>query len=290
MASPDFDLQSHSLASDGALPPAQVVALAREAGIRLLALTDHDTVDGVDEALAAAAALGEITVGAAAEISTLDGEHEDLHICAYAIDHHDPGLTQALADWRADRRARAGRMAQALREAGLELELPHTGDAAKPTGRPHLAQAVLAHPANAERLRAEGLTDHSKVLEAYLIPGTPGYRRRTTPTVTEAIDVIHGAGGLAVWAHPFWDFDDPALVLDTLQRFNELGLDGVEAFYTTHTREQTLLLADHAQRLGLLSTGSADFHGPDHPRFSAFGDFELHGASPNLGRIDRRPA
>ena len=144
---------------------------------------------------------------------------------------------------------------------------------------------MLAHPANAERLKSEGLSDASQVLEAYLVPGAPGYRRRTRPTVEEAIDVIHDAGGFAVWAHPFWDLDEPAEVEDAVMRFKELGLDGVEAFYTTHTEAQTRIAVAAAERLGLLTTGSADFHGPDHPLFSSFRAFELHGLSPDLGSL-----
>ena len=97
--------------------------------------------------------------------------------------------------------------------------------------------------------------------------------------------MIHDAGGLAVWAHPFWDLDEPADVVDTLTRFKALGLDGVEAFYITHTAEQTRVAVEAAERLGLLTTGSADFHGPDHPNFHAFRAFELHGLTPNLGPI-----
>ena len=288
MARPTFDLQSHSLASDGALPPALVVQAAYDAGVQLLALTDHDTVAGVDEALAAASALGGITVIPAAEISALDGDHEDLHICAYGIDHHDPGLLIALERWRLDRHERADNMVQALREHGLQLSLPQQPRGSRPIGRPHLAQAVLDHPANAERLAREGLTDSSDVLVAYLIPGTPGYRRRTTPTVQEAIEAIHAAGGLAVWAHPFWDLDSADEVLGTLARFQVLGLDGVEAFYITHTREQTLLAADAAADLGLLTTGSADFHGPGHKLFHEFRAFDLCERQVNLGPIAPR--
>ena len=176
-------------------------------------------------------------------------------------------------------------MAQALRENGWQLELPEQAKADKPVGRPHLAQAVLEHAGNAQRLADEGLTNHAQVLEAYLVPGAPGYRRRTVPTVAEAIRVIHDAGGLAVWAHPFWDLDDPAEVTATLARFKALGLDGVEAFYVTHTPEQTRIAWDAARELGLLTTGSADFHGPRHPNFSAFRAFGLHGLKPDLGPI-----
>jgi predicted metal-dependent phosphoesterase TrpH len=88
-----------------------------------------------------------------------------------------------------------------------------------------------------------------------------------------------------VWAHPFWDIDADPEVLDSIDRFQADGLDGVEAFYITHTREQTELLADRCAERGMLTTGSADFHGPDHPRFHAFRAFELFGREPNLGPI-----
>ncbi len=102
-----------------------------------------------------------------------------------------------------------------------------------PVGRPHLARAVWDHPGNRDRLEAERLTDAGAVLEAYLVPGAPAYRRRTTPTVQEAIGAIHDAGGLAVWAHPFWDLDEDPAVLDAVDRFASMGLDGVECFYVT---------------------------------------------------------
>ncbi len=285
MPPPTFDLQSHSTCSDGALPPAQVVTRAHEAGVRLLALTDHDTVDGVQEALDTAARLDGISVVPAAEISALDGDYEDLHILGYGIDHEHPALLAALERWRIDRHDRAQRMAEALRENGLALNLPATPPSGPPIGRPHIARAVFEHPANTQRLAEEGLTDSTQVLVAYLIPGTPGYRRRTTPSVIEAIETIHAAGGIAVWAHPYWDIDTDPAVEATLTRFAALGLDGVEAFYITHTCEQTTRLATLAAGLGLLTTGSADFHGPEHPNFSAFRAFDLCGLTPDLGPL-----
>ena len=129
------------------------------------------------------------------------------------------------------------------------------------------------------------LETFSDLLVAYLIPGRPTYRARTRPTVEEAIATIHKAGGVAVWAHPFWDLDRPYEALHTIDRFKAAGLDGVEVFYITHTEEQTLFLADACTERGMLQTGSADFHGPDNPRFNQFGAFELYGREPVLGPI-----
>jgi 3',5'-nucleoside bisphosphate phosphatase len=284
---PTFDLQSHSLYSDGALSPREVVAAAADAGVELLALSDHDTVDGVQEGLEAAAEHG-VRVVTAVEISSVEGDRQDLHVLGYLVDHDDPDLREALDGWRADREHRAEAMADALRELGYEVdesELIRRREQGKPIGRPHLADAVVGHPANRERLESEGLAERSAFLVAYLIDGRPAFRPRTKPTIAESIETIHDAGGVAVWAHPFWDVEEPDEVLQAIDRFRAAGLDGVEAFYTTHTPEQALLLADRCAELGLLTTGSSDFHGPEHRLFSRFRAFSTYGRKPVLGPI-----
>jgi 3',5'-nucleoside bisphosphate phosphatase len=284
---PTFDLQSHSQHSDGALTPAEVVGAATVAGVQLLALSDHDTVDGVEEALAAGAREG-VRVVPAVEISSIDHDGRDQHILGYLVDCGDPVLVDRLADYRADRRDRAAAMAQALRELGLELDeasLQRRAEEGKSIGRPHLARAVVKVKANAARLAAEGCSDPSAFLVAYLTEGRPGFRPRTRPSVTEAIDAIHCAGGLAVWAHPFWTAADPASARATLDRFDAAGIDGVECFYITHAREQVELLTVRCDELELLSTGSSDFHGPRHREFSSFRAFSTFGHEPRLGPI-----
>jgi 3',5'-nucleoside bisphosphate phosphatase len=284
---PSFDLQSHSVHSDGELAAAEVVARAAAAGVELLALSDHDTIDGVDEALAAGGEHG-VAMVTATEISAVDGPYEDMHVLGYGVDQDDPVLAERLLDARGDRERRAEAMAARLQELGFEIDpapVEARRAAGKPVGRPHLATGVLAHPANAERLAAEGHADVSSFIPAYLIQGTPGYVARTHPTVAEAIEWIHDAGGVAVWAHPFWDVEDSDEVLALIDRFRDAGLEGVEAFYVTHTREQVELLADRCTELGLLATGSSDYHGPDHRLFSSFRAHDTHGREPNLGSI-----
>jgi 3',5'-nucleoside bisphosphate phosphatase len=286
-SSPTFDLQSHSLHSDGALEPTEVVAAAAEAGVELFALSDHDTVDGVQSATEAATEIG-VRLVTAVEISSVDGSKQDLHVLGYLIDHHDPTLRERLSGWREDREHRADAMGAALRELGYALdesEIEQRKAQGKPIGRPHLADAAVRHPANAERLHTEGLDERSAFLVAYLIDGAPAFRPRTTPTVSESIEAIHDAGGVAVWAHPFWDVEDPGEVLETIDRFRDWGLDGVECFYATHTREQVELIADHCAAAGLLTTGSSDFHGPKHRLFSRFRAFDTFGRTPDLGPI-----
>jgi predicted metal-dependent phosphoesterase TrpH len=284
---PDFDLQAHSTCSDGSLPPAGVVARAAAAGVRLLSLTDHDTLEGVEEALAAGPEHG-VRVVAGCEISALTAAGDDRHILAYRVDPHDAELLSELAASRAERRLRADRMLAALDQLGFAVDrigVQRLRAAGRPIGRPHLAAAVVAHEANRERLAAEGCAEANAFLDAYLIPGRPAYCSRGGPTVARAIELIHGAGGFAVWAHPFWEMAAPDEVLVALDEFVGLGLDGVEAFYVTHAAEQVRILHDRATELGLLITGSADFHGPEHPRFGRFLAFELHGLAPRLDQI-----
>jgi predicted metal-dependent phosphoesterase TrpH len=263
------------------------VEAAAAAGVELMALSDHDTVDGVQEAVEAAARIG-IGIVSAVEISALDEAGHDLHILGYMVDHTDQGLSEKLAAYRQDRERRADRMAQALKELGYELDeasLAARAGEGKSIGRPHLARAAVSHPANAKRLADEGLTDPTAFLVEYLIEGKPAFRTRTIPTVPQSIEAIHEAGGVAVWAHPFFTVPEREAVLDMLDEFHRLGLDGVEAFYVTHTREETELMADRGERLGMLTTGSADFHGPEHREFSRFRAFSLYGREPNLGPI-----
>ncbi len=284
---PTFDLQSHSVYSDGALPPRDVVRAAAAAGVRLLAVSDHDSAEGVPEAVQAAAEAG-ISLVPAVEISSIFDSKQDLHILGYLIDPADPQLVQALERSRGDRETRAANIIVALKDLGFAVDedvLARRSQAGQTIGRPHIAQAVVSLPENHERLRAAGLLDPTAFLVEYLIEGRPAFVPRAAPTVEEAIALIHGAGGVAVWAHPFWDIDRDAEVLAALERFRTAGLDGVEAFYVTHTEAQTRLLTARAEELGMLTTGSSDFHGPDHHTFSAFRAFSTYGLEPVLGPI-----
>jgi 3',5'-nucleoside bisphosphate phosphatase len=287
MLATKFDLQSHSTYSDGQLPPAEVVRAAADAGVELLALSDHDSVEGVAEAQAAAEQCG-VKLVPAVELSAVERDYEDYHVLGYRIDHRDPQLLERTEEARADRYRRADAMAERLEELGFAID--HTVlEARRSTGavlgRPHLATAVVTHPDNAQRLEEAGLETIERFIPAYLIPGKPAYKPRTRPTVQEAIGWIHDAGGVAIWAHPFWDVKDDETVLANIDRYREWGLDGVECFYPTFSGAQTRLVAGRCRELGLLTTGSSDFHGPKHKLFSRFLAHELHGQNPELGPI-----
>jgi predicted metal-dependent phosphoesterase TrpH len=284
---PTFDLQAHSIHSDGELPPSAVVEAAARAGVQLFSLTDHDSVAGIREATAAGEHHG-VRVIPGVEISVIDHAAQDIHLLGYLIDPEDPPLVRQLVRSRADREQRANRIVTRLRELGWAVDdqsLSARVAAGKTVGRPHLAEAAFHHPANAQRLADEGLGNPTEFLVAYLIEGTPAFLPREAPSVKQAIELVHGAGGVAVWAHPFWDVDEPGAVLDTLDRFKASGLDGVEAFYTSFDRQQTELLAAAAAERGLLTTGSSDFHGPSHAHFNRFRAFDLFGLTPELGSL-----
>ena len=180
MAAPTFDLQAHSLHSDGELPAAEVVTRAAEAGVELFALSDHDTVDGVQEALNAGAQAG-IRVVPAVEISAVGEGEGDLHLLGYGIEHDDARLRARLEEYRADRELRAERMTERLEESGFALErapLDARRAAGKPIGRPHLATAALSHGDNAARLEAEDIVEVGDFIESYLVPGAPAWLPR----------------------------------------------------------------------------------------------------------------
>ena len=165
---PTFDLQSHSTCSDGELAPAEVVAAAAAAGVELLALSDHDSTAGVAEAIAAARH-HDLDLVTAVELSVLDAAAQDLHLLGYGIDIENPELITQLARSREDRENRGTHIVARLEELGWAVDQRHINEhvaTGKTLGRPHLAQAVHHHPANADRLAAEGLDDPTAFLVA----------------------------------------------------------------------------------------------------------------------------
>ena len=267
-----IELQSHSTVSDGQLAPAEVVEKAVEAGVTTLALTDHDAIAGVPEAVEAAERLG-IELVPAIEMSCVHPYAEDLHICGYWVDLGK--IAAACERAQHERVTRAGEIVEKLRGEGFDLHLEdavrEAGDALS-IGRPHIA-------------RAAGATgDLGPFFEEYLVPGAKAFVARRWPTAEEAIELIRNAGGAAVIAHPYWDISAPHEVDDLIR---SLGADGVETFYPTHSEEQTAHLLELCAELDLVPTGSSDYHGPTHKTFSAFGAYETYG----LGepRVPPRP-
>jgi hypothetical protein len=267
-----IELQSHSTVSDGQLEPAGVVEEAARAGVTTLALTDHDAVAGVPEALAAAGEHG-IDLVPAIEMSCVHEFADDLHVCGYWIDLE--AIAPACERAQRERVERAGEIVENLRREGFDLTLEdavaEAGDALS-VGRPHIARAAGA---------GENM---GPFFEEYLVPGAKAFVSRRWPTAEQAVGEIHAAGGAAVVAHPYWDVKDPAQVEELIRA---LEVDGIEAYYPSHTRAQTEHLLSLCEELGLAATASSDYHGPTHKTFSRFGAYNTYG----LGepRVPPRP-
>jgi 3',5'-nucleoside bisphosphate phosphatase len=257
-----IELQSHSTVSDGQLLPAGVVEEAAKAGVTTLALTDHDAVAGVPAAEEAARAAG-IQLVPAIEMSCVHEYAEDLHVCGYWVDLEKIGPACERA--QQERRNRAGEIVENLRREGFDLTLDDAireAGAADSIGRPHIAKAAGA------------TGDLGPFFEEYLVPGAKAFVPRRWPTAEQAIELIRGAGGVAVIAHPYWDISEPEKVEELIR---SLGADGVETFYPTHDEEQTAHLLALCEELDLVPTGSSDYHGPTHKTFARFGAYETYG-------------
>lgn len=256
-----IELQSHSTVSDGQLAPGEVVAQAWEAGVTTLALSDHDAVAGVPEAAEAAEKMG-IELVPAVEMSCVHEYAEDLHVCGYWVDL--PTISPACERAQRERVSRAEEIVGRLNKWGFEVKLEdaiaEAGDALS-IGRPHIARAAGASG------------DLGPFFEEYLVPGAKAFVPRRWPTAEQAIALIHEAGGSAVVAHPYWDIEDPDEVEDLIR---SLRPDGVEAFYPSHSEEQTKHLLELCDELELIPTGSSDYHGPTHKTFSRFGAYETY--------------
>ncbi len=256
-----IELQSHSTVSDGQLAPAEVVAQAWEAGVTTLALSDHDAVAGVPEAAEAAQGLG-IELVPAVEMSCVHEYAEDLHVCGYWVDLEK--MAPACERAQRERVERAGEIVERLNKWGFEVKLEdavrEAGDALS-IGRPHIARAA----------GAKG--DLGPFFEEYLVPGGKAFVPRRWPTAEQAIELIHEAGGVAVVAHPYWDISEPDEVEDLIR---SLGADGVEAFYPSHSEEQTKHLLSLCNELNLAPTASSDYHGPTHKTFAEFGAYDTY--------------
>jgi len=257
-----IDLQSHSTVSDGQLEPAEVARAAVAAGVTTMALTDHDAIAGV-RAASAAAEEGGIECVPAVELSCVHEYSDDLHMLGYWVDLDTIAPTCERA--QQERVKRAEEIVERLNSLGVAVTLDdaiaQAGDALS-VGRPHIA-------------RAAGAGDDMKpFFEEYLVPGAKAFVARRWPSATEAVELIHGAGGVAVVAHPFWDVSEPAQVRSLV---DSLDLEGVESFYPSHTRDQTAFCLELCAERNLTPTGSSDFHGPTHKTFSRFGAFDTFG-------------
>lgn len=261
-----IDLQAHSTVSDGQLEPSAVATAAAEAGVTVMSLTDHDAVAGVAEAVAAARQQ-EIECVPAVELSCVHTYSDDLHMLGYWVDIE--GIAPACGRAQQERVGRAREIIERLNALGVEVSFEAVvaeAGAADSIGRPHIARAAGAGP------------DLGPFFEEYLVPGAKAFVPRSWPTAEEAIELIHGAGGVAVIAHPYWDVSEPRQVRDLVESLErDAGLDGIESFYPAHTRAQTAHCLELCELFDLVPTGSSDFHGPTHKTFARFLAYDTYG-------------
>lgn len=244
-----LDLHVHSTASDGTLSPSAVVQLAAEAYLQIIALTDHDTTQGIDEALAASEATGvEVVPGVELSTSVDAGE---LHMLGYLIDYHQSALVSRLAEFQQARRGRADQIVARLNAIGVQLDLDRVRELAGEgsIGRAHVARALV---------EAGHVGSMNEAFDRYLSRGRPGYVPRPRLSPVDAVELVHSAGGVAVLAHPFSVADLDA----TLPTLVDAGLDGIEVFYSLYNDGQRRALEELAERFSLVPSGGSDFHGP----------------------------
>ena len=240
------DLHAHTTFSDGLLTPEALVARAIDKHLAALAVTDHDTVEAIPRARAAAAGHLELVPGI--EMSTAF-EGADLHILGYYINPEHGPLLERLVGFQEERRRRTQAIVERLRALGVPVELEEVLELAGPgvIGRPHVAEAMV---------RAGLVADFDDAFERYLGAQAPAYVPRPAFSPGEAIALIHSADGVSVLAHPGSQMPDS--VIERLQGF---GLRGLEVWHPQHGGTTVRRFLALAQRLDLLTTGGSDFHG-----------------------------
>lgn len=250
----NVDLHCHSTASDGLLSPTALVQRASQNGVQLLALTDHDELGGLPEARVAANALGlNFVDGVEVSVSYCD---QSVHIVGLGIRATEPRLVEGLASVRAGRDNRALRMADELAKIGIrgayEGALKYAGNPVL-VGRAHFARYLVEI----------GIArDTASVFDNYLVRGKPGFVDHEWATLTDAVEWIHAAGGLAVIAHPGRYRLSRAEMGALFRMFADLGGEAVEVVTGAHTPQMTAEYASVARRYGFLASRATDFHGP----------------------------
>ena len=251
-----LDLHLHTTHSDGSCTPTEVVHMAHQAGVTALAITDHDIMTGVTEAIEVGQQCG-IEIIPGVEISSLAGNSE-LHILGYFLDRQDSDLLVRLKTLRDARHRRNPQIIERLQALGVEITYDEVRALANTDsiGRPHIARVLMDKHVVASAKEA---------FDRFLADGKPAYVPRELPSPAEAIRWIKAARGLAVLAHPTWVKVADRSLVDLVRQLKADGLDGVEVYYSTHAARQTREYLNLAQQLGLLVTGGSDFHGLTKP-------------------------
>jgi len=257
------DFHTHSTRSDGMLTPSALVDLAASRGVRVMALTDHDTLDGLDEARAAAARHPGFLLVPGVELSA-DLPGRELHMLGLFVDETNARLLSDLARFREGRIERGRKTVDALEAAGVPVDWARVqaiaGDAS--VGRPHVARALL---------EAGHIETINEAFDRFLGRGMPAYFERETLSPSEAIGMIRDAGGLALFAHPSFTQEYEQVAADLAAE----GLFGLEVYYKGYEPGLVESLRQLAERLGLFALGGSDYHGMDRSDEREPGDIPL---------------
>lgn len=248
-----LDLHAHTTASDGDHTPTELVRHAADIGLTAIAVTDHDTTDGIAEAREAGQRSGvEVVPGIELSAEFSKGQ---CHILGYLFDPTNTALQTRLEEVRRNRATRNDKIIARLQELGFDITLQEVAAIAGGDiiARPHFARALLNRGV---------VTSIQEAFDLYLAQGAKAYMERDRLTPEECIALLHGAGGLAILAHPNNLKRDEAETITEITRLQALGLDGIEARYNLHTPEDNARYLALAERLGLLTSGGSDFHGP----------------------------
>lgn len=244
-----LDLHLHSNASDGTLSPAELARFAAGEGLEAIALTDHDTVDGIADCSAACKELG-LRFVPGVELST--GGDREIHVLGYGIDPEK--LRGKLVALQSDRFVRMEQMVKRIREEGMDISMEDVIAIAghAPLGRPHVAMAMV------QKGYASSVKD---AFDRFLGDGKPCCVPRQKMLFSLAVDWIHDCGGLAIIAHPVLIQCERRMLTQTLSALLNAGADGIEAFHSAHSTDDAMELEAFARRKNVLVTGGSDFHG-----------------------------
>ena len=249
---PRIDLHTHSNRSDGTFEPAEVVRLAAERALDVMALTDHDTTDGLAEALATGSVVG-VEVVPGVEFSA-EFEGNSVHVLCYWMDPQDPALQLELRRLREERFRRGELMVGKLQELGLPVAFQRVraiaGDAT--IVRPHIAQAMV---------EAGVVATEKEAFERYIGDGGPAHVAKHALDPVNAVALIDGAGGVCALAHPGMWGDQSSVPVELIERMAAAGMRGLEVDHPDHTPEMRERYRTLAGELGLIATGGSDCHG-----------------------------
>ena len=264
------DLHIHTTASDGRFSPEEIVRKAVEFGLEVIALADHDSVDGVGPALKAAKKFPRLRVIPAVEVST-DVPDGEVHVLGYFIDCTSRELAEELARFRNSRERRAQKMVTKLADLGVHIDWRRVQEIAGDgsMARPHVAQAML---------EKGYITSIREAFDKYIARDGPAYVEREKLTPVEAVALIVRTDGLPVMAHPFTVPEPGAMVIE----LKAAGLVGIEAYYNGYTAGEISRLVSLADRHGLLTTGGSDYHG-----LGESGEMMMGGVDVPMGSAER---